>query len=95
MGGIKAAFFLYVCGMKEELTTLMHSEFMENEESVNDMMIMGVYSSMYRNKSLKKALEEYKSVSKDVFMKNIVRVLGYNSDYKERLFSRMSEYIDV
>lgn len=87
--------FLYVCGMKEELTTLMHSEFMENEESVNDMMIMGVYSSMYRNKSLKKALEEYKSVSKDVFMKNIVRVLGYDDSYSDEFFERISSLLDV
>ena len=95
MGGFDAAFFLYLCGMKEELTTKMHSEFMENEESANDMKIMGVYSSMYRNKSLKKALEEYKSVSKEAFVKNIVRVLGYDDSYSNEFFDRISSFLDV
>lgn len=73
----------------------MHSELLGKEEKISDIEIMAVYSLLWEEKSLKKALEKHPSVTADVFKDNIVRVLGYNSDYKERLFSRMSEYIDV
>lgn len=81
--------------MKEELTTKMHSELLGKEEKISDIEIMGVYSLLWKEKSLNKALKEYPSVTADVFKDNIVRVLGYDSDYKETLFSRMSEFIDV
>lgn len=81
--------------MKEELTTKMHIELLGKEESVSDIEIMAVYSLLWKKKSLKKALKEYPKVSVDAFKDNIVRVLGYDQDYKTTLFERMGDYIDV
>ncbi len=81
--------------MKEELTTLMHGELLGSEETVSDIEIMAVYSLLWKKKSLKKALKNYPKVSADVFKNNVVRVLGYEQDYKDTLFERMGDYIDI
>lgn len=81
--------------MKDEFTTLMHTELLGKEETVRDIEIMDIYARFWKEKSLKKALEEFPNITPEIFKDNIVRVLGYKEDYKEELFQRMSEYIDV
>ncbi len=85
----------YLCGMKEELTTAMHCELLGKEEKVSDIEIMAVYSLMWKEKSLKKALKEFPDITAEKFKDNIVRVLGYDQEYKPKLFERMGEYIDA
>lgn len=81
--------------MKEEFTTKMHSELLGKEESIKDIEIMEVYALLWKRKSLKKALDECQNVTAESFKENIVRVLGYKEDYKEELFKRMKDYLDV
>lgn len=61
--------------MAEELTTAMHSEFMEGEISRFDLNVMAVYGAMKRGLSKKEALEKY-SMSEKTYDSNIDRVLS-------------------
>lgn len=45
--------------MKEELTTRMHSEFMEKEHSAEEMAALGVFGMINKGISLDKALAKY------------------------------------
>lgn len=60
--------------MKEELTTLMHEEFIGHEIPHMDLMVMGVFGAMKRGISKKEALAKYK-LSEDFYDENINRVL--------------------
>ncbi|MDH6342903.1 hypothetical protein M2480_001442 [Parabacteroides sp. PFB2-12] len=60
--------------MKEELTTAMHSEFIDHEISEFDLRIMGVYGAIARGVKRKDAFLEY-SLSESEYEKHICRVL--------------------
>lgn len=61
--------------LKEELTTAMHSEFMEGEISQFDMRVMGVYGATVRGVPLADALAKYKMTAA-VYLANVDRVLN-------------------
>ena len=61
--------------MKEELTTLMHSEFMEGEMSRFDLMILSVFGAIRRGISKKEALKQH-NITEDEYDTNIDRVLN-------------------
>ena len=61
--------------LKEELTTVMHSELLGDEIPVFDLRIMSVYGSVRQGKSLKDALAQYRMTEKQ-YMDNIDRVLS-------------------
>ena len=65
--------------MIDEFTTEMHAEMLEGEETFEDVMIMGVFGSMRRYGSLKRALKDYPSVTADMFKSNVVRVVEFDS----------------
>lgn len=39
---------MYLCNMKEELTTLMHSEFIGREIPIDDLLVMSVWAQVNR-----------------------------------------------
>lgn len=64
--------------MKEELTTLMHSEFFDNEDEKLEVLIMGAFARIRKGedkmsvlKSLELTEEEYDS--------NVKRILPYSA----------------
>jgi hypothetical protein len=59
---------------KDELTTAMHSELMEDFISEQDMKIMGVYGAMNRGIPKEEALKSY-GISEKEYSDNIKRVL--------------------
>lgn len=59
----------------EELTTAMHSEFMEGEVNRFDMKIMGVYGATNRGVALEDALRQY-GLTKNQYEENVDRVLS-------------------
>ena len=61
--------------MKDELTTLMHSEFLKNEIGDLDIRIMGACGAMRRGVNKEKALSQYKLTEK-TYNDNINRVLS-------------------
>lgn len=61
--------------LKEELTTAMHSEFLNGEIPVLDLRVMSVYGAMNRGVSLKDALAQYR-MSEKQYLDNIDRVLS-------------------
>lgn len=82
--------------MKEELNTYDHAMMLSNEESYEDMILMAVYSKMYKTKSLKKALEFYPEADADDFKNRIAVVMGYTSEEDRKSFmNRIQEYIDI
>lgn len=60
---------------KEELTTLMHYDFLCNEMSVEDIKIYGVFGAMKGGLSKKEALNKY-GISEQLYDENIERVLN-------------------
>ena len=60
--------------MKEELTTLMHSEFIGNEIPLNELKIMGVYGAIKRGLSKQEALSEY-GITEEDYDNNIDNIL--------------------
>ena len=60
--------------MAEELTTLMHSEFIGDEISLGDLKILGVYGAIRRGLTKNEALREY-DISEKEYDQNIERVL--------------------
>ncbi len=60
---------------KEELTTEMHSEFIDKEIPKLDLYIMGVYGAVARGTSLEEALNKY-GLTREQYETNIERVLS-------------------
>lgn len=79
--------------MKEEFTTKMHAEFLEGEMSTQDVMIMGVCGAMWRYGSLKRALQDYPEITKEIFFDNVARVMDKKST--EEFIKSQSKFIDV
>ena len=79
--------------MKEEFTTKMHAELLDGEMSAQDVMIMGVCGAMWRYGSLKRAIEDYPKITKEVFFDNVARVMEYKST--EDFLNSQKKFIDV
>lgn len=60
---------------KDELTTLMHYDFLCKEMSVEDIKIYGVFGAMKGGLSKKEALNKY-GISEQLYDENIERVLN-------------------
>ncbi len=60
--------------MKEELTTLMHCEFIGKEESLEDLKVMAVFAQLKRGISLDKALSN-NDISKEYYLSNVDRII--------------------
>ena len=60
--------------MKEEFTTAMHAELLDEEISYYDLRILGAYGAMARGVGKHSALAKYK-LSEDEYDNNIERVL--------------------
>ncbi len=61
--------------MRDELTTLMHEEFIGYEIPHLDLMVMSVYGAHRRGVPLEQALKEH-GISKQQYDDNIDRVLS-------------------
>lgn len=63
------------------------------EVTYEDLDIMGIDAAMCKYKSLKRALKEYPNITAEVFKKNIVRVMRYQSwnDFVEK----WGDYLDT
>lgn len=73
----------------------MHKGILGAEESELDIEIMAAYSYMCKTGSFEKAHNRYPSVTKELFEKNIVRVLGYDKSDAKELLSRLSSMLAV
>jgi len=62
-------------GKKEELTTAMHSEFLDGEISEFDMRVMGVVGATNRGVPITEALQKYE-MTEEEFKANVKRVLS-------------------
>jgi hypothetical protein len=60
---------------KDELTTLMHYDFLCEEMLVEDIKIYGVFGAMKGGLSKKEALNKY-GISEQLYDENIERVLN-------------------
>lgn len=60
---------------KDEFTTLMHSEFLCEEMSIEDIKICGVFGAIKGGASKKEALNKY-GISEQLYDENIERVLN-------------------
>ena len=66
----------YLCGMKEELTTLMHSEFLGDEIPVEDLLVMDAYSQVCCDGiSIEKACKD-NGITVDFYKANVDRVMA-------------------
>ena len=61
--------------MKEELTTLMHAEFMEGEMSRFDLIVLSVFGAIRRGIPKKEALKQH-NISEEEYDANIDKVLN-------------------
>jgi hypothetical protein len=62
--------------MKEELTTLMHSEFLEGEVERDDLLVMAAYSQVMRKGiSIEEACKN-NGISVKYFKENVDRVMS-------------------
>ena len=60
--------------MEDELTTEMHWEFMEDEMTREDFLVMAVCGAMNRGSTKAEALKKY-GISEEFFDANVDRVL--------------------
>ena len=59
---------------QDELTTLMHEEFIGHEISHEDFMVMAVYGAMKRGISKEQALAKY-GITEEFYDENVDRVI--------------------
>lgn len=62
--------------MKDELTTEMHWEFMADEMSREDFLVMAVVGAMNRGATKSEALKKY-GLSEEYYDENYERVMGF------------------
>lgn len=60
--------------MKEELTTLMHSEFFDDPQERFDILIMGAYALISKGHDKMKTLQQL-GLSEQEYDDNVVRVM--------------------
>ncbi len=60
---------------RDELTTMMHFDFIGDEISEFDLRVMGVFGAMRGGLSIEQALSKY-SLTKEEYLNNIDRVLS-------------------
>lgn len=64
--------------MKEELTTLMHSEFFDNKDEKLEILIMGAFSRIRKGEDKKSVLQSL-GLTEQEYDSNLKRVLPYSA----------------
>lgn len=64
--------------MAEELTTLMHSEFLDDPEEKRDVLIMGAYCRISKGEPKEEVLQKY-GLTEQEYDSNVKRVLPYSA----------------
>lgn len=64
--------------MKEELTTLMHSEFFDNEDEKLEILIMGAFARIRKGEDKKSVLQSL-GLNEDEYDNNVKRILPYSA----------------